>query len=133
MDEVSNFYPNSDHRCEENSLNYPPFTPRKFSSVCEWCRHEPCLKEPRWHSVWPRAISLPSSRDAPPQPSDHSSTGDLAAFFGLWPPFRRYNPTASVWWRSHLLGIERLCLLSRVLHSSILFTSSKPLTCMVQF
>ncbi|KAF6276142.1 putative maltase-glucoamylase 2 (putative) [Rhinolophus ferrumequinum] len=28
MDEISNFYPNSDHRCEENSLNYPPFTPR---------------------------------------------------------------------------------------------------------
>nr|XP_019605399.1 PREDICTED: probable maltase-glucoamylase 2 [Rhinolophus sinicus] len=28
MDEVSNFYPNSDHRCAKNSLNYPPFTPR---------------------------------------------------------------------------------------------------------
>ncbi|XP_074171362.1 putative maltase-glucoamylase 2 [Rhinolophus sinicus] len=33
MDEVSNFYPNSDHRCAKNSLNYPPFTPRILDRV----------------------------------------------------------------------------------------------------
>ena len=71
MDEVSSFLQDSDRKCERNSLNFPPFVPRKLWDV---------LEQAQQHSACPSTVSAPRARGLwTPVPS---TAGGLAAPLG---------------------------------------------------